>query len=109
MRFLPHRRAARLLVVFGLCAGAFALPNVADTAIWPTVGRLEANMVWVAGAILPTTLIIATTRDTALSLSFRAHPGNALLRVIGAVFFPSRAFPGGAVCVVTTSDAPSIA
>ena len=35
-------------------------------------------MVWVAGAILPTTLIIATTRDTALSLSFRAHPGNAL-------------------------------
>ena len=64
-----------------------ALPNVADTAIWPTVGRLEANMVWVAGAILPTTLIIATTRDTALSLSFRAHPGNALLRVIGAVFW----------------------
>ena len=44
-------------------------------------------MVWVAGAILPTTLIIATTRDTALSLSFRAHPANALLRVIGAVFF----------------------
>jgi len=64
-----------------------ALPNVADTAIWPTVGRLEANMVWVAGAILPTTLIIATTRDTALSLSFRAHPGNALLRVLGAVFW----------------------
>jgi hypothetical protein len=64
-----------------------ALPNVADTAIWPTVARLEANMVWVAGAILPTTLIIATTRDTALSLSFRAHPGNALLRVIGAVFW----------------------
>ena len=64
-----------------------ALPNVADTAIWPTVGRLEANMVWVAGAILPTTLIIATTRDTALSLSFRAHPGNALLRVVGAVFW----------------------
>ena len=64
-----------------------ALPNVADTATWPTVGRLEANMVWVAGAILPTTLIIATTRDTALSLSFRAHPGNALLRVIGAVFW----------------------
>jgi hypothetical protein len=63
-----------------------ALPNVADTAIWPTVGRLEANMVWVAGAILPTTLIIATTRDTALSLSFRAHPGNALLRFLGAVF-----------------------
>ncbi len=64
-----------------------ALPNVADTAIWPTVARLEANMVWVAGAILPTTLIIATTRDSALSLSFRAHPGNALLRVIGAVFW----------------------
>ena len=64
-----------------------ALPNVADTAIWPTVARLEANMVWVAGAILPTTLIIATTRDTAFSLSFRAHPGNALLRVIGAVFW----------------------
>src|SRR5271166_4250538 len=64
-----------------------ALPNVADTAIWPTVGRLEANMVWVAGAILPTTLIIGTTRDTALSLSFRAHPGNALLRVVGAVFW----------------------
>jgi hypothetical protein len=64
-----------------------ALPHVADTSIWPTVARLEANMVWVAGAILPTTLIIATTRDTALSLSFRAHPGNALLRVVGAVFW----------------------
>src|SRR5271165_6882243 len=64
-----------------------ALPDVANTAIWPTVGRLEANMVWVAGAILPTTLIIATIRDTALSLSFRAHPGNALLRVLGAVFW----------------------
>jgi hypothetical protein len=64
-----------------------ALPDVADTAIWPTVGRLEENMVWVAGAILPTTLIIATARDTAGSLSFRAHPGNALLRVIGAVFW----------------------
>jgi hypothetical protein len=64
-----------------------ALPNVADTSVWPTVGRLEANMVWVAGAILPTTLIIATARDTALSLTFRAHPGNALLRVIGAVFW----------------------
>ncbi len=64
-----------------------ALPDVADTAIWPTVGRLEANMVWVAGAILPTTLIVATTRDTALSLSFRAHPGNALMRFLGAVFW----------------------
>jgi hypothetical protein len=63
-----------------------ALPNVADSSIWPTVGHLEGNMVWVAGAMLPTTLIIATTRDTALSLSFRAHPGNALLRVVGAVF-----------------------
>jgi hypothetical protein len=63
-----------------------ALPNAADTSVWPTVGRLEASMVWVAGAMLPTTLIIATTRDTALSLSFRAHPGNALLRVIGAAF-----------------------
>jgi hypothetical protein len=64
-----------------------ALPNVADVSVWPTVGRLEANMVWVAGALLPTTLIIATARDTALSLTFRAHPGNALLRVIGAVFW----------------------
>jgi hypothetical protein len=64
-----------------------ALPNVADTSVWPTVDRLEANMVWVAGAILPTTLIIATARDTALSLSFRAHPANALLRVLGAVFW----------------------
>jgi hypothetical protein len=64
-----------------------ALPNVADTSVWPTVGRLEANMVWVAGAILPTTLIIATARDTALSLTFRAHPGNALLRATGAVFW----------------------
>ncbi len=64
-----------------------ALPNVADTSVWPNVGRLEANMMWVAGAILPTTLIIATIRDTALSLTFRAHPGNALLRVIGAVFW----------------------
>jgi len=64
-----------------------ALPNIADTTTWPTVGRLEGNMVWIAGAILPTTLIIGTTRDTALSLSFRAHPGNALLRVVGAVFW----------------------
>ena len=43
-------------------------------------------MVWVGGAMLPMTLIIATTRDTALSLGFRAHPGNALLRVVGAAF-----------------------
>jgi hypothetical protein len=64
-----------------------ALPNAADTSVWPTVGRLEANMVWVAGALLPTTLIIGTARDSALSLTFRAHPGNALLRVIGAVFW----------------------
>lgn len=64
-----------------------ALPDVADTSVWPTVGRLEANMMWVAGAILPTTLIIATIRDTALSLAFRAHPGSALLRFIGAVFW----------------------
>lgn len=64
-----------------------AMPNVANTSVWPTVGRLEANMVWVAGALLPTTLIIATARDTALSLTFRAHPGNALLRVIGAMFW----------------------
>lgn len=64
-----------------------ALPNVADTSVWPTVGRLEANMVWVAGALLPTTLIVATTRDTALSLTFRANPANALLRTLGAVFW----------------------
>ena len=64
-----------------------ALPNVADTSVWPTVGRLEANMVWVAGAILPTTLIVATARDTALSLTFRANPANALLRTFGAVFW----------------------
>src|SRR5271166_2511664 len=64
-----------------------ALPNVADTSVWPTVGRLEANMMWVAGALLPTTLIIATARDTALSLSFRASPSSALLRVVGAVFW----------------------
>ena len=64
-----------------------ALPNVADGSVWPTVGRLEANMVWVAGALLPTTLIIATARDTALSLTFRAHPGSALLRILGAVFW----------------------
>jgi hypothetical protein len=64
-----------------------ALPNVADRSVWPTVGRLQANMVWVARALLPTTLIIATARDTALSLTFRAHPGNAVLRVIGAVFW----------------------
>src|SRR5438128_2969340 len=63
-----------------------ALPNVADSSLWPTVGHLQQNMVWVSAARLPTALIIATTRDTALSLSFRAHPGNALLRVIGAVF-----------------------
>ena len=64
-----------------------ALPNVADTSVWPTVGRLEANMMWVAGAILPTTLIIGTIRDTAVSFTFRAHPSNTLLRVIGAVFW----------------------
>ena len=63
------------------------LPNVADTSVWPTVSRLEAYMMWVAGAILPTTLIIATARDTALSLTLRASPGNALLRVLGAVFW----------------------
>jgi hypothetical protein len=64
-----------------------ALPNVADSGTWPTIDHLQGDMVWIAGAILPTTLIIATARDTALSLSFRAHPGNALLRVVGAVFW----------------------
>ena len=63
------------------------LPNVADASVWPTVSRLEGDMVWVAGAILPTTLIIATAHDTALSLSFRASPAGALLRFIGAVFW----------------------
>lgn len=64
-----------------------ALPNVADQTVWPTVAKLEEHMMWVAGALLPTTLIIATARDTALSLSFRASPTNALLRVVGAVFW----------------------
>ncbi len=64
-----------------------ALPNPADTSLWPNVGRLEANMMCVAGAILPTMLIVATMRDSALSLAFRAHPGNALLRATGAVFW----------------------
>jgi hypothetical protein len=64
-----------------------ALPNVADASIWPTVGHLQQDMVWVAGAMLPTALVIAATRDTALSLGFRAHPANALLRVSGAVFW----------------------
>lgn len=63
------------------------LPNVADQSVWPTVGKLEEHMMWVAGALLPTTLIIATARDTTLSLSFRASPTNALLRVVGAVFW----------------------
>jgi hypothetical protein len=63
------------------------LPNVADASVWPTVSRLETYMMWVAGAILPTTLIIATAHDTALSLSFRANPSAALLRFIGAVFW----------------------
>jgi hypothetical protein len=63
------------------------LPNVADASVWPTVGQLEGDMVWVAGAILPTTLIIATAHDTALSLSSRANPSAALLRFIGAVFW----------------------
>jgi hypothetical protein len=62
------------------------LPDVADASVWPTVSRLEAYMVWVAGAILPTTLIIATARDTALSLTFRANPAGAVLRTLGAVF-----------------------
>jgi hypothetical protein len=64
-----------------------ALPDVADSSVWPTVCRLEEHVVWVAGAILPTALIVATARDTALSLAFRAHPGNALMRFIGAVFW----------------------
>lgn len=64
-----------------------ALPDPANTSLWPNVGRLEADMMWVAGAILPTMLIVATTRDSALSLAFRAHPGNALLRAAGAVFW----------------------
>jgi hypothetical protein len=64
-----------------------ALPNVADASIWPTVGHLQQDMVWVAGAMLPTALVIAATRDTALSLGLRAHPANALLRVLGAVFW----------------------
>lgn len=64
-----------------------ALPNVADQSVWPTVAKLEEHMMWVAGALLPTTLIIATARDTALSLSFRASPSGALLRVVGAVFW----------------------
>lgn len=64
-----------------------ALPDPANTSLWPNVGRLEADMMWVAGAILPTMLIVATTRDSALSLAFRAHPGNALLRATGAVFW----------------------
>jgi len=63
------------------------LPNVADASVWPTVSRLEGDMMWVAGAILPTTLIIATARDTALSLTLRVSPGNALLRFLGAVFW----------------------
>lgn len=63
-----------------------ALPNPADTSVSPTVGRLEQDMVWVAGALLPTTLIIATLRDSALSLALRAHPANALVRFTGAVF-----------------------
>jgi hypothetical protein len=63
------------------------LPNVADASVWPTVSRLETYMMWVAGAILPTTLIIATAHDTALSLSFRANPSAALFRFIGAVFW----------------------
>jgi hypothetical protein len=44
-------------------------------------------MVWIAGALLPTTLIIGTTRDTALSLSLRANPANSLMRVLGAMFW----------------------
>ncbi len=63
-----------------------ALPNPADTSASPAVARLEQDMVWVAGALLPTTLIIATLRDSAMSLAFRAHPANALMRFTGAVF-----------------------
>ena len=63
------------------------LPNVADASVWPTVSQLEGYMVWVAGAILPTTLIIATAHDTALSLTSRANPSGALLRFIGALFW----------------------
>jgi hypothetical protein len=63
------------------------LPNVADASVWPNVSKLEGDMVWVAGAILPTTLIIATAHDTAGSLTSRANPSGALLRFIGAVFW----------------------
>ncbi len=63
-----------------------ALPNPADASASPAVARLEQDMVWVAGALLPTTLIIATLRDSAMSLAFRAHPANALMRFTGAVF-----------------------
>ena len=63
------------------------LPNVADASVWPNVSKLEGDMVWIAGAILPTTLIIATAHDTALSLSSRASPSAALLRFVGAVFW----------------------
>lgn len=64
-----------------------AIPNVADSAIWPTVAHLEGDMMYVAGALLPTTLIVAAARDTALSLRFRASPAHALFRVLGAVFW----------------------
>ena len=64
-----------------------ALPNMADSAVWPHVAKLEQDMVWIAGAVLPLTLVIATVRDSALAIVFRAHPANGLLRFIGAVFW----------------------
>lgn len=62
------------------------VPNAADTTVWPTVGRLEQDMVWVAGAILPTALLAGTLRDSMLSLASRAHPADALMRFTTAVF-----------------------
>jgi hypothetical protein len=62
------------------------VPNAADTTAWPTVGRLEQDMVWVAGAILPTALIVGTLRDSMLSLASRAHPASSLVQFTTAVF-----------------------
>ena len=74
MRFLPHRRAARLLVVFGLCAGAFALPNVtANAAPRETLTRHGMKTLWQnnSSAMPPAS---KTSRTRTNGISYHGRP-----------------------------------
>ena len=46
MRFLPKRRAARLLIIVGLCAAAFAIPNSANAAPREVLTRHDHKTLW---------------------------------------------------------------